>query len=79
MVAVMMEEAVVKRNDVNVRLDSEVVTDAKMVASAKGVTLAGYLSELLRPLVRRDLEEETGRRLKRGAGGTSGRRPKGTD
>ena len=47
------------RNDVNVRLDSEVVSEAKMVAASRNCTLAEYLSEILRPIVHRDLEAET--------------------
>jgi hypothetical protein len=53
------------RNDVQVKLDAAVATEAKMVAAARGITLAEYISELLRPLVRRDLEQETGRVLGR--------------
>jgi hypothetical protein len=53
-----------KRNDVNVKLDAEVATDAKMVASARGIPMAQYLSELIRPLVRRDLESEMAKRLR---------------
>ena len=47
------------RNDVNVRLDSEVVSEAKMVAASRNITLAEYLTEILRPIVHQDLEGET--------------------
>lgn len=57
------EEPMVKRNDVSVKLDAEVVAEAKMVAASRDMSLAEYLSELLRPLVRKDLEHETARRL----------------
>jgi hypothetical protein len=58
-------EPLVKRNDVQVKVDATVATHAKMVAAAKGITVAEYVSELLRPLVLRDLEIETTRQLKR--------------
>src|SRR4051794_38967859 len=44
-----------KRNDVPVKLDADVVRNAKIVATFQDTTLAEYLSELLRPLVERDL------------------------
>ncbi len=76
----LLEEPMTKRNDVNIKLDAEVATDAKMVASARGIAMAEYLSELIRPLVRRDLEEEMNRRLKKpGPRGPSGHRPKTGD
>jgi len=52
-----------RRNDVAVKLDADVTREAKMVAASRDQTLAEYLSELLRPLVRRDLQSETGKRL----------------
>jgi hypothetical protein len=51
------------RNDVAVKLDAQVVKEAKMVAAARDTTLAEYLSELLRPIVHKHLEEETDRML----------------
>jgi hypothetical protein len=54
----------VKRNDVPVKLDADVVRDAKIVAAYKAKSLAEYLSELVRPLVARDLEQEHARRMK---------------
>jgi hypothetical protein len=51
------------RNDVAVKLDSRVAKEAKMVAAARGVTLAEYISEILRPIVHRDLEQETTKML----------------
>lgn len=51
-----------KRNDVSVKLDAEIVAEAKMVAASLDITLAEYLSEMIRPLVRADLERETARR-----------------
>ena len=52
------------RNDVNVKLDSGVVKDAKVVAAWREVTMAEYLSEMLRPLVQRDLQQEMTKRLR---------------
>jgi hypothetical protein len=52
-----------KRNDVSVKVDADVVAEAKMVAASRDMSLAEYLSELIRPLVRRDLERETTRRI----------------
>ena len=44
--------------------DADVIAEAKMVAASRDQTLAEYLSELIRPLVRRDLESETTKRLR---------------
>lgn len=57
------ETPVVKRNDVTVKMDADVVAEAKMVAASRDVTLAEYLSELVRPMVRKDLQQEAGRRM----------------
>jgi hypothetical protein len=56
----------VARDDVPVKLDAETVRMAKHVvinrrAKQKGLTLAEYLSELLKPFVLRDYEAEFGR------------------
>jgi hypothetical protein len=53
----------VRRNDVAVKIDANVIREAKMVAASRDLTLAEYLSDLLRPLVHKDLEAETGKRL----------------
>jgi hypothetical protein len=47
-----------KRNDLSVKLEAEVVTLSRMVASARNVTIAEYLSGILRPVVKADLERE---------------------
>jgi len=54
----------VRRNDVPVKLALDVVRDAKIVAAYKQKSLAEYLSELVRPLVARDLEQEHARHVK---------------
>lgn len=41
-------------NDVVVKLEKDVVDAARLVAAHRGVTMAEYLSTLLRPLVMRD-------------------------
>jgi hypothetical protein len=57
------ETPVAKRNDVTVKVDAEVVAEAKMVAASRNQTLAEYLSGVLQPIVHRDLEQETTRRI----------------
>ena len=47
-----------ERNDVSVKLDRGVVSRAKIVAAARGLTLAEYLSELTRGPVDRDFVKE---------------------
>lgn len=63
-----------RRNDVAVKLDMEVVRDAKVVASFKTQSLAEYLSELIRPLVERDLKAEYAKRM---APSETPKKPKG--
>lgn len=53
-----------------VKLDAEVARDAKIVAAFKGLSLTQYLSDAMRPLVARDLDDEYTRR-------TKGKPPKG--
>lgn len=45
-----------KRNDVPVKIDAEVVRQARIVAAFEGVSLAEYLSDFLRPHVAEALE-----------------------
>ena len=57
------ERQSVARDDVPVKLDAETVRKAKHVVinrrvKQKGLTLAEYLSELLKPLVDRDYDAE---------------------
>ncbi len=60
----LLDQPMVRRNDMAVKIDAEVIAEAKMVAASRGVSLAEYLSEILRPIVHRNLEEETAKRLK---------------
>jgi hypothetical protein len=61
------------RNDLQVKIDAEVVKLAKQVSLARDLHLAEYLSELLRPLVMRDHEEE----MKKQGYVPAGKKPKG--
>jgi hypothetical protein len=58
MSAGVLERTVAKRQDVTVKLDSEVVRIAKIVAAYRGVSVADYLSESLRPIAQKDLQKE---------------------
>jgi hypothetical protein len=57
-VQTLLECAKGKRNDVPVKVDVEVIRIAKIAAAYKGLSLAEYLSETLRPIVSRDVEHE---------------------
>lgn len=46
------------RNDEQVKLDAEVVRDARLVCAYRRTVMAEYMSGLLAPLVSRDLAEE---------------------
>ena len=61
-----------KRNDVSVKIDADVVNDARIVASFNGMTLAEYLSETLRPIVEAGIREGYQRRM----GAQSPQKPK---
>jgi hypothetical protein len=47
-----------ERSDVTVRVDAELVNKAKHVVLARGLSLAEYLSELLRVPIERDFAKE---------------------
>ena len=57
------DDTMVRRKDVPVKIDAEVVRQAKIVAAYKDTSLAEYMSELLRPIVERDLREYSRRSL----------------
>jgi hypothetical protein len=74
-----LDRPMTKRNDVTVKVDADVIAEAKMVAASRDQTLAEYLSETLRPIVRKDLEGEYARRSQgpkpaKGGGGKAGER-----
>jgi len=68
------------RNDVTVKVDAQVAKEAKMVAAARNITVAEYISEILRPIVHADLRAETSTILNdKGEATPKPRRPKGGD
>lgn len=48
---VRMDLVVLKRNDITVRIDAAVASEAKKVAALRNQSLAEYLSEVLAPVV----------------------------
>jgi hypothetical protein len=63
MSAALADREMTRRNDAAVKIDADVVRKAKTVASSRDIPLAEYLSELLRPLVDRDLKDHARRVL----------------
>lgn len=62
----------VKRNDQSVKMDVQVIEDCRIAAAFKGMSLAEYLSETMRAIARRDIDEGYARR----AAGKPDPRPK---
>jgi hypothetical protein len=62
---------------VMVKMNVGVVAEAKMVAASRQISLAEYLSDTMRPIVRRDLEDETARRIHPAVEGEPKKLPKG--
>lgn len=60
-----VEAPVARRNDVSIKLDAEVARMAKLVADFEDKALAAYLSDLIRPLVEKDLERHAEKFLAR--------------
>lgn len=46
-----------KRNDVSVKIDAEVYRLVRTIAAWRGVSVAEYLSEIVAPVVRKDLKK----------------------
>lgn len=46
-----------QRDDAPAKLDKEVLRQAKTIATWRGITIAEYLTEILRSPVRKDFEE----------------------
>lgn len=74
--------AMPRRNDTSVKIDIEVVKQARIVATHRNTTVAEYLTELLRAAVARDYRaaiQEMAQDVSEppGAPAPSGRRPKG--
>jgi hypothetical protein len=51
------ERTMSKRNDVSVKMDAKVVEDCRIAASFMGLSLAEYLSERMRAIAARDIDE----------------------
>lgn len=64
MTVALAERPMAKRNDVTVKLDAEVVRDAKLVAVYRDTSVAELLSEILRPIVAKMLVEEQAKHAK---------------
>jgi hypothetical protein len=64
MSTVLAERPMAKRNDVPVKIDAEVLAMARIASAYKGVSLAEYLSESLRPIAMRDIDESHARLAK---------------
>ena len=64
----------IKRNDVAVKIDAEVVRTARHLAIDQGITLAKYLSDRIRPHVEADFEA-----LRKRIGQAPEKRPKGSE
>ena len=45
------------RDDVAVKIDRHVVSQCRYVADQRGITLAEYLSEMIRPIAEEDFEK----------------------
>lgn len=58
------------RNDKQMKVDAEVLRTIQLVCTYRGIQMAEYVSELLRPIVTRDLAEEQAKAIK-------GPKPKG--
>lgn len=46
-----------KRNDRAVKVEAEIIRKAQTICAYRVITLAEYLSEILRPVVERDFEQ----------------------
>lgn len=46
-----------KRNDASAKIDAEIIRKARLITDQRGVHMAEYLSQLLRPLVERDYQQ----------------------
>jgi hypothetical protein len=51
-----------KRNDVPARIDADVLEDVRLIATFRKISISEYLSDVVRPVAKRDLEAELARR-----------------
>ncbi len=66
MVAISNRASEMARNDTSIKLDAQVAGKAKLVATNRGITVAEYNSEILRPIVDRDLKEQMSKMVPEG-------------
>ncbi len=52
------ERVVARTNDAVVKIEKDILDQAKFVAGRRGVLIVEYLSSILRPAVERDFEAE---------------------
>jgi hypothetical protein len=55
--ALLEDRLMTKRRDVTTKMDPAVLADCRIAASFRGMTLAEYLSEAMRVVTSRDIEE----------------------
>ena len=60
------------RNDKQTKIDADVLRNIQLVCTYRGVQIAEYISEHLRPIAARDLAEEQARATKPPAKGKGG-------
>jgi hypothetical protein len=51
-----------KRNDVPVRIGESVLEDIRLIATLRRISIADYLTEVVGPIAKKDLEVELARR-----------------
>lgn len=56
----------VRRNDVPARIDANVLEDVRLIATLRKISIAEYLSEVVGPIVKRDIEEALAKRAQSG-------------
>jgi hypothetical protein len=62
----LVEREMAKRNDVSVKMDAKVVEDCRIAAAFRGVSLAEYLSDAMKAVAKRDIDEGYARRAQGG-------------
>lgn len=65
------------RNDLSVKIDAEVLKQARIVATHRNIPVAEYLSELVRPLVGRDYRKSVDEMSREASGGQDAAPKKG--
>lgn len=57
-----VERPMAKRNDVSVKMDADVVEECRIASAFCGMALAEYLSERMRAVAKKDIDEGYARR-----------------